>query len=51
MSTRSGKGGVHPVVLMVDTAPTNGTIDIKGQTSYIEVEINLNNISTFLMIS
>ena len=32
MSTRSGKGGVHPVVLMVDTAPANGKIDIKGQS-------------------
>jgi len=32
MSTRSGKGGVHPVVLMVDTAPTNGKIDIKVYT-------------------
>ena len=34
MSTRSGKGGVHPVVLMVDTAPTNGKIDIKGEASH-----------------
>ena len=33
MSTRSGKGGVHPVVLMVDTAPANGKIDIKGEKS------------------
>merc|ERR1711935_1299276 len=32
MSTRSGKGGVHPVVLMVDTAPANGKIDIKVYT-------------------
>ena len=33
MSTvRQGKGGVHPIVLMVDTAPTNGKIDIKVYT-------------------
>ena len=32
MSSRSGKGGVHPVVLMVDTAPSNGKIDIKGKS-------------------
>ena len=28
--TRQGKGGVHPIVLMVDTAPTSGKVDIKG---------------------
>ena len=29
--SRQGKGGVHPIVLMVDTAPTNGKVDIKGK--------------------
>jgi len=32
MSSRQGKGGTHPVVLMVDTAPTNGKVDIKVYT-------------------
>lgn len=32
MSSRQAKGGVHPIVLMVDTAPTNGKVDIKVYT-------------------
>ena len=46
MSTRSGKGGVHPVVLMVDTAPTNGKIDIKGEASHIIVVNDLKSSFT-----
>ena len=34
--TRQGKGGVHPIVLMVDTAPTSGKVDIKGLNSSYE---------------
>ena len=37
--TRQGKGGVHPIVLMVDTAPTSGKVDIKGITEIKNIVI------------
>ena len=41
--TRQGKGGVHPIVLMVDTAPTSGKVDIKGITEIKTLLLNILN--------
>jgi len=41
--TRQGKGGVHPIVLMVDTAPTSGKVDIKVYTP-LTIEIGRRQI-------
>lgn len=49
MSTvRQGKGGVHPIVLMVDTAPTNGKIDIKVYTLLKTKIGKVRHVITFL---
>ena len=39
--TRQGKGGVHPIVLMVDTAPTSGKVDIKGFNQFMKIDSNI----------
>ena len=39
--TRQGKGGVHPIVLMVDTAPTSGKVDIKGFNQVMKIDLNI----------
>lgn len=39
--TRQGKGGVHPIVLMVDTAPTSGKVDIKGFNLINKIDLNI----------
>jgi len=41
--TRQGKGGIHPVVLKVDTLPTTGKVDIKVYTP-LTVTIGKRNV-------
>ena len=46
--TRQGKGGIHPVVLKVDTLPTTGKVDIKVYTP-LTVTIGKRNVEGMML--